>query len=515
MSEEFRETPQLPEEPSSYWREHTTLTSYTKLNEDKHTDVVIAGGGITGITTAYLCAKAGFNVVLLEAGRILDGTTGYTTAKVTAQHQMIYDQLRRHFGDENARLYYEANVEAMAFIEDTVETYGIDCDYEKQDAYVYTTTNQGLGKLKREHEAYEELNIPGSYVDQMPLSLEVKGALKMPDQGQFDPVKFASALLAQAVEHGAVVFEDTLVEDVNVEDGVVTVTTDAGYRVMASHAADASHFPFHDHGEFFFARLHAEQSYTVAAEVEDTYPGGMYISLEKPVRSIRSVNTKNEKLWLFGGEGHKTGQGQDELHHYEALKQFADENFTTKSFPYRWSSHDIFTLDNFPLVGEADKDLPKVYTATGFQKWGMTNGTVAAMIIAGEVTGEKSRYASLFSPQRFVTDPSLKTLLKQGANTAGAFMKGKFGEGLLDPEELNPDEGSHVKYEGSHAGAYRDKDGRLHIVDTTCTHMQCEVEWNEGDRTWDCPCHGSRFNYDGEVLTGPAKKPLEQLNVSE
>ncbi|MFD0675639.1 MULTISPECIES: FAD-dependent oxidoreductase [unclassified Paenibacillus] len=502
----------LPQFPESYWLASTNVPNFPKLTQNIKVDVAIVGAGISGITTAYLLSKQGLKVALIEAGQLLTGTTGHTTAKITAQHDLIYDEFISHFGKEQTKHYYEANAEALQFIKKTIQEHQISCDFTEEDAYVYTNSDEQVSKITAEFEAYEALGIPGSYVDQTPLPFQTKAAVVMPDQARFNPVAYLTFLINQIIKQGGQIYEHT--EAINVEKGnLAAIITSNGYKITCGHVVSCSHFPFIDGWSFYFARMYAERSYVLGVRTNKDYPGGMYISAEDPKRSLRSATVNGEQFVLIGGENHKTGQGICTIKHYEALKLFGEEHFGLKEIAYRWSAQDLTTLDKLPYIGRTSADTPNILVATGYKKWGMTTGTAAALLIEKMVTRKESPYEELFNPGRFHADPSIKTFIVQNADVAKHFITGKLEMIHKLPEDLGNDEGSVVKVNGNRAGAYRDQQGQLHMVDTTCTHMGCEVEWNHGERTWDCPCHGSRFSYKGEVLEGPAKRPLKTIEA--
>ncbi|MED4123276.1 FAD-dependent oxidoreductase [Halalkalibacterium halodurans] len=506
VSEQYKQ----PNTPEPYWRQSTPLPDFKPLQNDLLVDVVIVGGGITGITTAYLLQKRGKKVVILEADRLFNGTTGHTTAKITAQHGLIYDEFIQHFGEDKAKQYYDAQMEAKTFIKNTVQDLSIDCDFQEHDAYIYTNANRYLAKLEREMRAYEKLQINGSLVDSMPLQVPMKKAIVMKGQAQFHPIAYLMKLVQDFIDRGGLIFEHTVATDVDKGEHRTVLTRD-GHKVTCDYVVESSHFPFFDRG-FYFSRMYADRSYVLGLKVKEPYPGGMYLSAEDPPRSIRHASYQGEDLWLISGETHKTGQGMDTDYHYEALESFSREMFNVTYISYRWSAQDLVTLDRMPYIGPATSNDPHILVATGFRKWGMTNGTIAAHVITDLIIGQVNAYQKLFAPQRFVADPSLRKFFAYNVDVAKHLIDGKTEKGSRTPESLQKDEGDVVNVNGKRAGGYRDTSGTLHLVDTTCTHMGCEVSWNHGDRTWDCPCHGSRFSYDGEVVEGPAKKPLKKID---
>lgn len=501
----------LPTYPESYWLATASMPSFGKLDRDLDTDVAVVGGGIAGITTAYMLAREGRRVVLLTAGKLLNGTTGYTTAKLTAQHDLIYDEYIGHFGAEHAKQYYEANMEALDFVRRIVQEEGIDCDFAEEDAVIYTNDETKIAAVEKEYEAYQRLGIPGSLESGIPLPLPSRKAVVMRNQARFHPVPYLKHLADRFVELGGTIFEDTTVDKIReLGDNSVEVLAEEGRKITCRDAVSCTHFPLPD-SAFYFARLHAESSYAIAVRIPGELPSGMYISADKPNRSVRAITYRGEKLLLIGGESHKVGQKEPGFKHYEALETFAREQFGATEVAYRWSAQDFEATDKLPYIGRTEADKHHIFVATGFRKWGMTTSVVAARLLTDLIVGRNNRYADLYSPSRFHADPDLKTLLKENLNVAGELIGGKLEWLQRKPEDLGPDEGGAVRLNGRKAGAYRAPDGELFVVDTTCRHMGCEVEWNDGDRTWDCPCHGSRYTYRGEVIEGPAKKDLERL----
>ncbi|WP_125666048.1 FAD-dependent oxidoreductase [Paenibacillus baekrokdamisoli] len=505
----------FPQFPESYWIESTNnLPSYPTLNQDIEADITIVGGGISGITTAYLLVKEGYKVVLLDAGKLLNGTTGHTTAKITAQHDLIYDEFVTNLGQEKASLYYQASNDALQFIKQTVTHNQIQCGFSEQDAYVYTDSIDYLKKLEDEMAAYKLLGIPSSYSDHIPLQVPAKAAIIMHNQAQFHPLHYLTALVREYIEAGGEIYENTTAIDVE-KGSLPKVITSDGHHITCKYVASCTHFPFYDGLGFYFARMHADRSYVLGVKVADDYPGGMYISAEDPKRSIRHAETADQqKLILIGGQSHKTGQGICTISHYEELQQFTERHFNLQEIAYRWSTQDLVTGDKIPYIGRITASSPNIFVATGYRKWGMTNSTAAALLIRDLIMEKENPYEKLFEPSRSTSFTTIKKLIVDNADVAKHLIAGKLERINKRPEDLALDEGSVVQIKGRRAGGYKDKNGELYLVDTTCTHMGCEVEWNNGDRTWDCPCHGSRFSISGDVIEGPAEKPLSRLEAN-
>ncbi|RBW69240.1 FAD-dependent oxidoreductase [Bacillus taeanensis] len=501
----------IPQYPEPFWRESIHLPTYERLSEDISVDAAIVGGGITGVTAAYLLAKEGLNVILLEAGRILNGTTGHTTAKITTQHDLIYDEFLQHFGEEKSKLYYEANTNALNFIKHTVNELKMDCDFTDEDAYLYSTSYKYAEKIEKEYKAYQTLGINGETVKNIPFDIPTTAALIMKNQAQFHPLKYLAVLVNEFTKLGGIIYEQTTAVDIK-DDLKPTIYTRDGHKVSCDNVLICSHFPFYDGLGFYFSRMYAEKSYVIGVKTKKNFPGGMYLSVDETVRSLRSTTINGNKLVLIGGESHKTGQGIDTMLHYNVLETFADEVLGIKEYLYRWSAQDLITLDKLPYIGRISTRHPNILVATGYRKWGMTNGTAAALLMRDIILEKKNPYEELYTPSRFKADPTIKNFIVQNADVAAHLLEGKFDLTYKRIDELAHDEGAVVRVNGKRAGAYKDSKGCLHIVDTTCTHLGCEVEWNGGDRTWDCPCHGSRYSIEGEVIEGPANKSLKKID---
>ncbi|NLV17639.1 MAG: FAD-dependent oxidoreductase [Syntrophomonadaceae bacterium] len=491
--------------PSPYWIKSTPETSFPELGEDIQTDIAIVGGGIVGLTAAYLLAKHNLKIVVLEAGRILQGTTGHTTAKITSQHSLIYARLKNQLGEEPARQYAEANENAIKFIADTVQENQIDCDFQWRSAYVYTQSDQYIKQIEDENQAAVSFGIKSTVSGNCPLPFPVKAALRFDHQAQFHPLKYLKSLV-RLLPESCRIFEHT--RAVNIEgEQIPTIITGQGRRVSAAKVIIASHYPFFDGGGLYFARVYPTRSYITGITITEKFPEGMYISAESPARSLRSTPFHDNELILIGGENHKTGQSANTSIHYDNLLTFAGDTFQVQDTLFRWSTQDYTTLDGIPYVGLLTFNHPRLYTATGFGKWGMTNGTNAAIIIKDLIISGNNSYAKVFSPLRFTPKASAATFVTENANVAKHFLLGKLSPALAE-QNIPAGDARIINHEGEKLGVFKDDNNRLHIVDVICPHVGCELSWNEAERSWDCPCHGSRFTYEGDIIEGPALSHL-------
>jgi len=501
------------EQSKSYWIDSTPNTDYPSLNETVTVDVAIVGGGMVGISSAFLLKQAGLTVALIDADTILMGTTGNTTAKVTSQHGLIYNDMINSLGRDKAKKYAEANEQAIKTIHNIINENKIDCDFSWQSAYVYTQSDDYIDKIKNEVEAAKSLGIDATFREHLTLPFSVKGAVEFKNQAQFHPRKYLLQLAKQIPGQGSYLFENTKATDI-VEDMPLEVMTSGEHKIKSKFVIIASHYPFYDKPGLFFTRIYQERSYILGVKIKEEFPEGMYITAEKPHRSLRSQPMGEDKLILVAGEHHKVGQGQATSNHYEALKTFAESIYTVESIPYKWSAQDCSTVDNVPYIGQLTSTTPHILVATGFGKWGMTNSTVAALILKDLITSGKSPWSEVYDPTRFNPRASIKNFLKENLDVAMHFISGKL-ESPPEKADIKNGEGRVIEVNGKRVGAYRDDEGTLHFVDTTCQHLGCEVEWNDSEKSWDCPCHGSRYTFSGEVIEGPTIKPLDALIIDD
>ncbi|KPU43802.1 gamma-glutamylputrescine oxidoreductase [Oxobacter pfennigii] len=497
----------LPETPESYWTSSTPKTPYPALQEDLNVDVAVVGGGMAGITSAFLLKKEGLKVAIIEAGRILQGTTGHTTAKITSQHGLIYHKIKKQLGKEMARQYAQANEDALNFIAGIIKEKNIDCNFERQSAYCYTQSDQYVEQISDEVKTASELGINASYAEEIPLPIDIKCAVRFDNQARFHPLKYLLPISRDITDSGSYIFENTRAVDIK-EGDTVTVVTENGRKVNAKYLIIASHYPFVNMEGLYFSRLFPERSYALGIKIKEKFPGGMYITAEEPTRSLRHQNLDDNELIIVSGEHHKTGQGGNTAGHYEALRSFAVQTFEVLDIPYRWSTQDYSTPDGIPYAGHFTSKTPNIYVATGFGKWGMTNSTASAIIIKDLITKGSSPWEDVYNPSRFTPIASAPVFIKENINVAEELISGKL-QPVPDSVDIKNGEAGIIEVDGKRTGAYRDDKGQLHLVDTTCTHMGCELQWNDGEKSWDCPCHGSRFTYEGHIIEGPALKPLK------
>jgi glycine/D-amino acid oxidase-like deaminating enzyme/nitrite reductase/ring-hydroxylating ferredoxin subunit len=494
-----------PASVSSYWLESTEREVRPPLERDLDCDVAVIGGGIVGVTAALRLSREGARVALLEARRIGAGATGYTTAKLSSLHGLSYAKLAGSLGEETARIYGEANQAGLEQVARLVAELGIECDFRRRPNFTYAASEQGRTDLRDEVQVAERLGLPASYVEQIDeLPFGTAGAVRFSEQAEFHPLRYLHGLVEAAAEAGAAIHEGMRV--VSVAQGhPCRVTGEGGATVRAEHVVVATHLPILDRG-LFFARTHPERSYVLLARLRGGVPAGMYLSDESPAHSLRSVPTPEGELLMVGGESHKPGQS-DAAERFDALERWARERFDVVSIEHRWATQDNMPADGLPFVGRLWPLSSRMLTATGFRKWGLAMGTAAAGILADAIGGRENPWAATFSPLRLHPLAGGPEFLKENADAGLRFLRDRLTE-RLDADRLAPGQGGVVGSGLSQRAVYRDDEGELHSLSARCTHLGCIVAFNRAERTWDCPCHGSRFTLEGEVIEGPAVKPL-------
>ena len=491
----------------SFWVASTLPSSYPTLTQDLAVDVAIIGGGMAGMTAAMLLKQAGKTVAVLEADRVGAGVSGHTTAKITALHQLKYAQLIDQLGAERAGLYGASNQAAIAQVANLVESEQIDCDFSYQAAYTFAESEATLPKVQAEAEAAIALGLPAAYVESTPLPFAVLGAVKFSQQAQFHPRKYLLSLASKVQGNGSFVFEQSRVQTVEGERPC-QVKTAAGAVVTAQDVIVATHLPILDQG-LFFAKTTPKRSYLIGARLDsEAAPAGMFIGTGEGYRSIRTTPTDDGgTLLLIGGEGHKVGAADDTEERFQRLADYARNRFGVTTVDFYWSSQDLVSFDGLPFVGRLTPLHHHTWVATGFSFWGMSNATLSAMILRDLILGRENAWADLYDatrPQPFVTAAALKNTVEVGTHWVGDRLKGLFD----GADQVECGAGHVITVKGDKVAAYRDEAGELHQVSAVCPHLGCIVAWNAAEKSWDCPCHGSRFDTAGKILHGPAVEGL-------
>lgn len=488
----------------SCWQEENP-PEFPTLSGDCNADAAIVGGGICGILCAYELLRKGIrNIVILEAGKILNGTTARTIGKITSQHGLIYTALEKGMGAKAAWQYAKANEEAISRFRQIVQNENIDCDFADCDAYVYSCTPEGAQRAQAEAETARRLSIDASFEEHCPeIPVKVCGAVRFSGQAKFHPMKFARRLAEILRDRGVRIFEHT--PAVALDDNIIL--TAAG-RVYGKNILICSHYPFTNLRGFYFARIVQNRSYIAALsgvrEIDN-----VYVDCDDEGLSFRSARVGRENLLLLGWGAHKTGHETD-VPHYAILKEKAKSLYPLASVVFQWSAQDCMTNDRIPIIGRYKQFGKHVYLAAGFNKWGMTSSMAAADILSDLITVGHSDVADVFSPGRGNFGMRAGKFFQETADTAANFLHGYMEIPKGGVSRLKNGEGGIVEFKGAKIGAFRGDDGSLHGVRPVCTHMHCPLRWNPEEKTWDCPCHGSKFDADGNILENPAFLPLQK-----
>ncbi|WP_116042615.1 FAD-dependent oxidoreductase [Amycolatopsis palatopharyngis] len=499
--------------PRSLWVETAAAPDRRGRALPTEVEVAVLGAGIAGLTTAYLLARAGRSVLVIEAGEVAAGVSGHTTAKLSAQHGLKYHSLTERKGAEAAAHYARTQSAAIDWVERTAAELKIDCGFSRRDSFVYTTRSDQLGQLRKEVDDACAAGLPAAFVDDaedIELSVSSVGAVRFADQAQFHPRRWLLGL-ADAVERaGGAIAEGVRAQGVD-ERGTQQVRTTHG-TVRARDVVVATHYPILDRG-LFFARLEPTHDLVVAGPVrsEKDQITGMYLDASTK-HSVRGYDSEAGPMAIVLGEHYRTGERVDVQARYRSLAEWAAEHVSMRTVTHRWSAHDMSTVDSVPYIGKYHPTAQHLWVATGFGQWGMSGGTAAGLLLSDLILGNENTAASLYDPNRMDARGAVE--LARANAKVGKHFVGDHLRAAIDRSGLDdlPAGSARVSTSGVRpVAAYRDEQGTLHAVGANCTHLGCVVAFNNAEKTWDCPCHASRFGIDGSVVCGPATSPLPRL----
>jgi glycine/D-amino acid oxidase-like deaminating enzyme/nitrite reductase/ring-hydroxylating ferredoxin subunit len=498
----------------SFWLSPEPDETFPRLDQPLFVDVAVIGGGIAGLTAAHSVAQAGLRVAVLEARRIGRQATGRSTAKVTSQHQIKYKTLIRDVGQDKARLYAQANERAARLVASLAGDMPDRGGLEEKPAFVYAEDEKQAEQLREEAEAAASLGLPADIVADPELPFPVAAALRFRGQYQIQPYRYLQALARAVVARGGQVFEETRVTAVE-QGEPCRAETDRG-AVTARHIFVATQIPFIAEGHFY-AKAFPMAHPIAAARLPAGKPvGGMFINAGSPTHSFITADRDGETYLVAAGGEYKTGQAGQQQEMLEDLRRFLRDAFGIDELTHLWVNEDFRPMDSLPFIGPATSSTPNVHVATGFNAWGLSQGTMAGQIVADLILGRPNQEAELFDARRIRPISGGPTFVTENLKAAGHLI----GDRLLKlkaekPEEIAPGEGGVVEIDGEQVALCKSEAGSVTVLSAVCTHLGCIVGWNPIDRTWDCPCHGSRFDSDGTVLSGPAVSPLEPRAVPE
>ena len=505
----------------SLWDVDSSQTNYSKLNNIEKTDVCVIGGGITGAVTAYLLVKNKMNVIVLEKDKVGMGVTANSTAKLTSQHGLFYKYLADGNGIDFAKKYLESNEEGIKLAEEIIKEENIECDYEKKDAYVFATNESELKKIKQEIDILNKINFNAEFIKEVKLPIEkCIGAERFPNQAQFNSRKYTLGLFDKINKMGGKIFEDSKVMKIKKENKEYKIITENG-EVHAKNVVIATHYPIKNFPGMYFIKMYQDKSYVIAVDLKtdedlSKIVNGMYIQSCDPVISFRTAKYEGKDLLLIAGSGHRTGQATGIIEDsFINLENYIKKYYPKAEVKFKWSTEDCVTLDKIPYIGQFSNLMPDIYVATGYKKWGMSTAHVAGKIISDHILRRENKYAEIYKATRLEPIKNIKefgNMLKESTYSL-VINKIKPAEDVLEKIPLG--DGGIVEINGEKVGIYKREDGKIFAVKPYCGHLGCLVSWNNLEKTWDCPCHGSRYDYMGNIITEPTIKELEVVDIEE
>lgn len=498
----------LPGKDESYWVDTTPSTRHRRLVDDIDVDVAVVGGGIAGLCTAWELSEAGRSVAVLEAHRIVSGVTGNTTAKLTALHTLAYAGLRDSAGADVARAYAQSQQDAVEHVCATADRLGIECELERLPAYTYAESPDRVETIEAEAAAAKQAGLPASFVTDTDLPYRVAGAVRVDGQAQFHPRKYLLGLAERFTAQGGQIYERSRVLDL-AEGEPCRLAVETGATVTARDVVVATHYPIFDRA-LLFGRLTPHRELAVGGVIPaDRDPGGMYITTEQGTRSVRTAPyAAGSRYLIVTGESFTPGTSEV-AGRFERLAAWAADRFGVE-ITHHWAAQDNNSTDHLPYVGPLHVGARHAYVATGYGAWGMSNGVMSGTLLAGLIAGpQPPPWAEIYDPRRLHPRRETGPMLQAQASVAKHFVGDRLRSSHVDSvDEIAPGTGAVVRLGGDRRAVYRDDDGTAHVVSATCTHLGCIVAFNDAERSWDCPCHGSRFGVDGDVLHGPATHGL-------
>lgn len=501
---------------TSFWHDTAKFNSTnTESIENKEFDILIIGAGLSGLNTAYLLMNKGFRIGIIDASKIGYGTSGYTTAKISVQHNLIYDYLIDNFGIDTAINYYNANLDGISLYKEIIKSNNINCDFERNDSILFTTDKDNIYNLENEYNAYKKLNIDSELKEDFHLPFPIVAGVVVKNQYKFNPLKYLFSIAEILEKNNIKIYENVRAIDIISDKKPYEVITDKGH-IFADKIIVSSHYPFDRTLGLFFLKLYAEKSYVIACKTSVKKFEGMYLSIDKTVRSLRYQRYNNQDILLVGGGNHKVGAVEDEGLYYKELEEYITRYFSKYEILSKWSTQDCMSFDKIPFIGNIDRSHKGIYVASGYNKWGMTSSVVAANIISESIINNTEKYDSIFSPNRSVNTnlSSVKEFGESSGNVVIGLVKRFLVYSKDEISNLNYGEGTIINHNMTKLGVYLDENGVFHCIKPICTHLGCEVKFNEAEKTWDCRCHGSRFDIYGHIIQGPATISLKYYSIN-
>ncbi len=497
----------------SLWQDSVTAFEPQNNSAETNFDVAIAGGGITGITTALLLQKAGKKCIVFEAYNLCFGTTGGTTAHLNTLLDNPYSTIIKNFGKENAQLVAQACKNAIELVKSNIDEYNIDCGFENASAYLFAQTDKQVKELTDIHDACREVNVKALYTNKLPVDIEYKKVMVVDGQAKFHPVKYVHALAKAFEDAGGVILQECRVEDVEENNSVQIATTKGNFQ--ANVLIYATHIP--PGVNLLHLRCAPYRSYAMAVTLKNkNYPADLIYDMYDPYHYIRSQKINNKTYLIVGAEDHKTGHVENTNECFLKLEAYLRKYFDVDEVVNKWSSQYFEPADTLPYIGHLPGHAGNILVASGYGGNGITYSHAAAVTLRDIVSNKDNPLIKLFDPNRIKPVAGFVSFISHNADVAKQFIGKWFEhEKLKELADLAAGEGKVVKYEGETIALYKDENGGLHALNPVCTHMKCSVAFNTAEQTWDCPCHGARYNTNGFVVSGPASMGLENIEVKE
>lgn len=498
---------------TSLWQDSSP--AYQPINTadtGRQYDVIIAGGGITGISTALLLQKAGLQCAVLEANTLCFGTTGGTTAHLNTLMDTPYTTLTKNFGSDNAGLVARAAREAIDLVKSNIDAYNIDCGFSDADAWLFSQNKKQSDELEEIHQACARVGVATGYSKEIPIPVPFEKALRIENQAKFHPVRYVQALAKAFEEAGGVIVQHCRIKAADNTEPVVIETSKGAFR--ASWLVYATHIP--PGVSLLNLRCAPYRSYAMALTlIDNNYPQGLAYDMYDPYHYYRTQEIDGKPYLIIGGEDHKTAHVENTDACFLNLESHIRSHFPVKEIAYRWSSQYFEPVDGLPYIGHMPTQPGRILVASGFGGNGMTYSGVAARLLADTILGKENPYKEVFDANRIKPIAGFTGFVKENADVVKQLIGGKLGskQELEVLAGLAPGEAAVVRFESHTLALYKDLQNNLHALNPSCTHMKCNVAWNSAEQSWDCPCHGARYDIDGQVLTGPADTGLEQLHL--
>lgn len=498
----------------SLWIETTKEDLKLKsLEGDEETEVCVIGAGMFGLTTAYYLTQFGKKVIVIEKGMIGEKVSGNTTGKITSQHGLFYDHLISDYGEEYAKKYLEANEIAIKNIKSIIEKEQIECDFEEKDAYVYAAQEDEVINIEKEVEAARKIGKNAELVQEIKdFPIKIKGAIKFKGQAQFHARKYMIGL-CKAILAKNKIYEYTTAFQVEKQGDSYKIYTDKG-NIVAKHIVLATHYPIINMPGFYFTKMYQSTSYIIAIETKQKLPEGMIITSKEPIYSFRTAKYNGKDILLIGGSDHKTGDAIATNEKYNELENIAKKYYPDCKILFKWNTRDCISLDKIPYIGDFSTFMPNVYVGTGFKKWGMAFSNVAANIVSDKIVGIENKFEDTFNSKRLKPIKNRWEMKNMVVNSVNELVFNKFNIEPFNIDQIDNDNAAIIEIDGDNVGVYKDVNGGIYAVKPYCSHLGCMLSWNNTDKTWDCPCHGSRFDYMGKNIYEPAISSLDIVHIN-